>query len=90
MHGAHLTLGRGGMTRTIGIPGTGIYYTSRSGFNSGFHSAHIESPVDPKTQSRANTVAILAAVAIALLVVLAVGVMIGFGFSHWHVGEKGL
>jgi hypothetical protein len=38
--GAHITVGRRGVTRTVGIPGTGIYYTSRSGHHTGIHTAH--------------------------------------------------
>jgi hypothetical protein len=67
MLGAHLTFGRRGVTRTVGIPGTGIYYTSRSGYHSGFHSAHAETPIDAQTQARANTAATLAVLAIACL-----------------------
>jgi hypothetical protein len=28
------------VTRTVGIPGTGIYYTERSGRHTGIHTAH--------------------------------------------------
>jgi hypothetical protein len=31
VRGAHVTFGRRGVTRTLGIPGTGVFYTSRSG-----------------------------------------------------------
>jgi Protein of unknown function (DUF4236) len=37
VRGAHLTFGRHGVTRTVRIPGTGIYYTSRSGRHTGAH-----------------------------------------------------
>ena len=37
---AHVTVRWRGVTRTVGIPGTGIYYTSRSGHHTGVHSAH--------------------------------------------------
>ncbi|MBV8775442.1 MAG: DUF4236 domain-containing protein [Deltaproteobacteria bacterium] len=77
LRGAHLTLARRGVTRTVGIPGTGIYYTSRRGYHSGFHSAHIETPVDPQTQARANTIAILAVSALVLVIVLAIGIIVG-------------
>jgi hypothetical protein len=36
--GAHVTVGRRGVRRTIGIPGTGIFYTSRSGHHTGVHT----------------------------------------------------
>jgi hypothetical protein len=38
VRGAHLTVGRRGVRRTVGIPGTGIFYTSRSGRHSGVHT----------------------------------------------------
>ena len=82
MRGAHLTLGRRGITRTVGIPGTGVYYTSRSGYHSGFHSAHVETPVDAQTQERAHTLANLAVLAVAVLIVLAIGVIIGSALRH--------
>jgi hypothetical protein len=37
VRGAHVTVGRRGVTRTVGIPGTGVYYTSRSGHQTGVH-----------------------------------------------------
>lgn len=77
-----MTFARRGITRTVGIPGTGIYYTSRGGYHSGFHSAHIETPVDPQTQARANTIAILAVPALALLIILAIGMIVGSVLSH--------
>jgi hypothetical protein len=36
--GAHVTFGRRGVTRTVGIPGTGIYWTHRDGRRSGLHT----------------------------------------------------
>jgi Protein of unknown function (DUF4236) len=35
---AHVTFGRRGITPTVGIPGTGVFYTSRTGHHSGAHS----------------------------------------------------
>ncbi len=40
VRGAHVTVGRRGVTRTAGIPGTGIFYTSRHGRHTGVHTAH--------------------------------------------------
>src|SRR5690242_16241428 len=54
VRGAHMTMGRKGITRTVGIPGTGIYYTSRNGYHSGYHSAHQEQPATPEEQASAN------------------------------------
>lgn len=36
VRGAHVTFGRRGVRRTIGIPGTGVFYTSRIGRHTGF------------------------------------------------------
>ena len=37
--GGHVTFGRRGITRTVGIPGTGIFWTHRDGFHhTGLHS----------------------------------------------------
>lgn len=44
VRGAHVTVDRRGVTRTVGIPGSGIFYTSRTGYHSGVHSAHRETP----------------------------------------------
>jgi hypothetical protein len=38
VRGAHVTFGRRGIRRTVGIPGTGIYWTSSSGHHTGVHS----------------------------------------------------
>jgi hypothetical protein len=37
VRGAHVTMGKHGVRRTVGIPGTGIFYTSRSGHHTGVH-----------------------------------------------------
>jgi hypothetical protein len=77
VRGAHLTMGRRGITRTVGLPGTGIYYTSHRGYHSGFHSAHSDSevPLPPGEQAHADRkaemiIGILTMVIIALIVML--------------------
>jgi hypothetical protein len=40
--------------RSVGIPGTGIFYTSRQGTHSGYHSARQDTPVTPAVQATAN------------------------------------
>ena len=42
------------MTKTVGLPGTGIFYTSRHGFHTGYHSTHSELPLAPDAQQRAT------------------------------------
>lgn len=82
VRGAHMTFGRRGVTRTVGIPGTGLYYTSRTGKHSGFHSAHTEAPLDPRTQATADRLAGVTLIAIAVVVALVAGVAIGSLISH--------
>jgi Protein of unknown function (DUF4236) len=37
IRGAHVTFGHGRVTRTVGIPGTGIFYTHTDGRHTGAH-----------------------------------------------------
>jgi hypothetical protein len=37
--GAHVTLSRTGIRNTVGLPGSGCFYTSKQGWHSGAHSA---------------------------------------------------
>jgi hypothetical protein len=57
MRGAHVTVGGKGIRKTVGIPGTGIYYTSQSGYHSGAHSAHVDQPISDSQQSAAHGIA---------------------------------
>lgn len=72
MSGAHVTVGSTGVRRTVGIPGTGIYYTSHSGLHSGVHSAHVENPISNSQQAGAHTIAqlILAGCVVAFIVLV--------------------
>jgi hypothetical protein len=54
VRGAHVTLGRGRVTKTVGLPGTGIFYTSRQGTHTGYHSAKHEALVTPNLQAVAD------------------------------------
>jgi len=38
VRGAHLTLSASGVRKTIGLPGTGLFVTSKDGWHSGAHS----------------------------------------------------
>lgn len=38
MRGAHMTFGSRGVRRTVGVPGTGLFYTSLSGRHTGAHT----------------------------------------------------
>jgi hypothetical protein len=54
IRGAHVTLGPRRITKTVGIPGTGLFYTSRHGTYTGYHSAKQDAPVTPATQTTAD------------------------------------
>jgi hypothetical protein len=75
VRGAHVTVGRSGVRKAVGIPGTGIYYTSFAGRHSGFHSAHQETPLGPAEQAaedcRAERVMTFIVVLAIVLIVLA-------------------
>lgn len=40
VRGAHVTVSKRGVRKTIGIPGTGMFWTSTSGHHTGVHSGH--------------------------------------------------
>ncbi len=77
VRGAHVTFGRTGIRKTVGIPGTGIYYTSQQGYHSGVHSAHVEQPISAEQQARAHRIADLIVLAALLFIVLIIGIAIG-------------
>ena len=70
------------MRRTVGIPGTGIYYTSQSGYHTGLHSAHAETPLSPAQQQRAHSVGGCLALAVIVGLALLIGVAIGSSAGH--------
>lgn len=73
VRGAHVTVGRSGVRRTLGVPGTGIFVTSRRGWHSGIHSAPAfrNSSLPPESRSSAWTALLLVLIVIALLTGLA-------------------
>ena len=45
VRGAHVTVVSRGVRRTVGVPGTGLFYTSTTGHHTGVHSArHFATP----------------------------------------------
>ena len=46
VRGAHMTFGRRGVRRTVGIPGTGIYYTSTRSYAPAMGRALGDSPIN--------------------------------------------
>jgi hypothetical protein len=77
MRGAHVTFGSHGIRKTVGIPGTGIYYTSQSGYHTGIHSAHVETPISEQQQAAAHGVGAGCAIVLIIGVVLIIGIAIG-------------
>ena len=65
------------LSKTVGIPGTGIYYTSSTGRHTGVHSAHREPSQGPTGQDRAAgwifITAILFLIVLAIVLALAAG-----------------
>jgi Protein of unknown function (DUF4236) len=71
VHSAHVTVGRRGIRKTLEIPGTAIYYTSRAGYHTGVHSAHHEPPLNfteraARRRRKAKANFVLAAIILAI------------------------
>lgn len=56
VRGAHVTVGGHGVRRTVGLPGTGLFYTSHSGRHTGAHTSErfVRAATD---ETRAKTLA---------------------------------
>ncbi len=80
VRGAHVTFGHGRVTRTVGIPGSGLYWTSRTGQSTGFHSAHVEAPVSPAVQTAAHVSVTVVVLGILLAPVATVLAIVAFRF----------
>jgi len=52
VRGARITLGRGGVRKTVGIPGTGLFYTEVAGSGRGRSRKRTSPPPAPKPQHR--------------------------------------
>jgi hypothetical protein len=73
--GPSLTLGRNRITKTVSLPGTGIFYTSRHGTHTGYHSAKQDAPITPDLQAAADrhverTLGLIVLTVLALVVFL--------------------
>jgi hypothetical protein len=77
VRGAHVTVGKRGVTRTVGIPGSGIFYTSRSDYHTGVHSANREyGELPPDTRPNRFPRWLLAAVVVGFVVGIVAAVVI--------------
>src|SRR5487761_1958636 len=81
VRGAHVTFGHRGVTRTVGIPGSGLYWTSHTGLSTGFHSAHAEAPVSPAVQTAAHVSATAVVLGVLLAPVAIVLAIVAFRFA---------
>lgn len=74
--GAHLTFGRRGVRRTVGVPGSGVFYTSQRGWHSGLHSAPDFHAARPPAV-RAGSWKVVAVLVFALVVLAVLGQAFG-------------
>jgi hypothetical protein len=72
VRGAHVTVGPGRITKTVGLPGTGIFYTSRHGTHTGIHSAVAPAVQTPTDRRTAFTVGLFVLAVLVVLVGLVV------------------
>ena len=80
VRGAHVTVGRKGVTKTIRpAPGTGIFWTSRIGQYTGYHSAASYSPQTPE-QRVVSDRHVERAIVVVVLIVLA-------AFFGWSLAQ---
>ncbi len=78
--GAHVTIGRTGIRRTVGVPGTGVFYTSHKGYHSGLHSGHHFAQAQRELVRHRSSRHIL----VALLICVVFGLL---GFHHFYAGN---
>ncbi|HWG53154.1 MAG TPA: DUF4236 domain-containing protein [Gemmatimonadaceae bacterium] len=87
MKGFHWTVGPRGVRRTIGLPGTGLYYTSQSGTHTGVHSRHSDLPLTAAQQGHADRAVGCLVIGVVILVVLVIGIIIGGALSAAGTGS---
>jgi len=81
VRGAHITMGRTGIRRTVGVPGTGVFYTSHHGWSSGVHSApHFATGETVPADGRSGK-----SILMALLLCTLLGLMGAHQFYTGHV-----
>ncbi|MGC8559915.1 MAG: DUF4236 domain-containing protein [Phycisphaerae bacterium] len=78
--GAHVTVGRTGIRRTVGVPGTGVFYTSRTGYHSGLHSGHHFAQAQRELVHRRSSRNILITLGLCVLFGL-------IGMHHFYAGN---
>jgi hypothetical protein len=76
--GAHVTLSRTGIRNTVGLPGSGCFYTSKQGWHSGAHTAPqftSATPAPPVQRSGWQTAGNILLVLLEGIGIAAVGVL---------------
>lgn len=53
--GAHVTVSRRGLRKTVGMRGTGVFYTSRRGWHSGVHTGEAFGHASPAARGSMNS-----------------------------------
>ena len=80
--GAHLTVGRSGIRRTVGFFGTGLFCTAPDGWHSGIHSGQHFHDAEPLPHSSRPTTG---NVVLGLVVILAaVGAIVALAYIVLH------
>ena len=72
VRGAHVTVGRSGVRKTVGLPGTGVFHTSQHGWHSGVHTGQTFHDAAPPLFGWESAVHTICA-AFLVLVIIAVG-----------------
>ncbi len=94
--GLHYTVGRNGTTKTVGIPGSGVFWTDRSGRHTGIHNGehfqqaqpHQLAPILPNDPHRtAKQVGraigkVIEVLALGIVGIFAVLLILGGGSGH--------
>ena len=82
VRGAHVTLSSTGVRKTVGLPGSGCYYTSKEGWHSGAHSAPeftdatAAPPVEHSGWQTAGHIAMVVLEAAGVAAVAAMGILL--------------
>ncbi len=78
VRGAHVTLSNTGIRKTVGLPGSGCFYTSKQGWHSGAHTAPqfaSASPAPPVPHSGWQTAGNILVVLLETIGIAAMGVL---------------
>ncbi|HEV2418645.1 MAG TPA: DUF4236 domain-containing protein [Terriglobia bacterium] len=77
VRGGHVTVGKSGVRKTVGLPGTGVFVTSEHGWHSGVHTGQTFHDAAPPLSGWESAVHAICA-AFLVLVIIAVGLAFVF------------